>query len=82
MEIFKEFDSFTKYFKISHFNRDLNSVKNKTIVIFLTIYLCFVVIKNIFTLIIIDDNQHNQLIELGDVGYLFGGKGARFFFWI
>ena len=53
-EVFKEFDFLTKYFKISHFNRDLNSMKNKTIVIFLTIYLCFVVIKNLLTL---DNNR-------------------------
>ena len=67
-KIFKEFDFFTKYFKISHFNRDLNSMKNKTIVIFLIIYYSFVVIKYSLTLILIDVNQQNFLKELGDFG--------------
>ena len=79
MNIFKEFDFFTKYFKISHFNRDLNSMKNKIIVIFLTFYLCLAVIRNLIILIIINGNQHKLLIELGDAGYLLGGKDARFF---
>ena len=78
INIFKEFDFFTKLFKISHFNRDLNSMKNKTIVIFLTIYLCFVIIKNSLFLILIDDNQDSILINLGDIGYLLTGKSARF----
>ena len=60
INIFKKFDFFTKYFKISHFNRDLNSMKNKIIVIFLTIYLCFVLIKNTIILILIDENHTQQ----------------------
>ena len=80
INVFNEIDFLTKYFKISHFNRDLNSMKNKTIVIFLTIYYSFVVIKNSIILIIFDDNQENKLKELADFGYLIGGKDARFMF--
>ena len=80
LNVLGEFDFFTKYSKISHFNRDLNSMKNQLIVIFLTIYLFFVVIKNSIILIIIDDNHEFKLKELGDYGYLIGGKGTRFMF--
>ena len=78
IQYFNDFDYSTKYLKISHFNRDSNSIKSKIIPIFLTIHLFLIISRNLVILLIIDDDQHDQLIELADPGYLFSGQSARF----